>query len=123
MTTAAPAREVGGRLLALVVATGAVAALHAAGAPLPGCPLRAATGLPCPACGATTAGLALAGLDLPAAVAASPAALLGAGALVTLPLWRGWWQSRRWPTSARAAAVVVLVTAAELWQLARLDLL
>lgn len=49
---------------------------------LPSCPLRAATGLPCPACGSGRAILALAGGDLIAAFALQPLLVLAGGAFV-----------------------------------------
>ena len=45
---------------------------------LPGCLFRGLTGLPCPTCGTAHAALALARLDLPAAIAFNPLATLGA---------------------------------------------
>lgn len=47
-------------------------ALAAASAGLPACPVRSIAGLPCPTCGATRATLALADLDLAAALAWNP---------------------------------------------------
>ena len=44
---------------------------------LPSCPLKALVGLPCPTCGTTRAGLALAELDPIAALVASPLAAAG----------------------------------------------
>lgn len=85
------------------------------------CLLRAVTGLPCPACGGTTAMVALGRGDLQGALAASPLVALGA------PVWV------LWPSLAPAlrragehlgryaapAAVVVVAAASELWQLQR----
>ena len=45
---------------------------------LPGCLFREWTGLPCPACGSAHAALALARLDLPAALASNPLAAVSA---------------------------------------------
>ena len=51
------------------------------------CPLKDSTGIPCPTCGGTHAAAALAGGDLPAALAANPlVALVGVGFL----LWAIW---------------------------------
>jgi hypothetical protein len=55
----------------------------------PGCLFRAVTGVPCPTCGGTRALLALARLDVPAALAWNPLVTLGAlvfvlGGLVVL---------------------------------------
>lgn len=49
---------------------------------LPLCPLRAVTGVPCPFCGMTTAGIAAAHGDLVGAVMANPAALVLIAAIV-----------------------------------------
>jgi hypothetical protein len=51
-------------------------------ATLPACPVRSASGLPCPACGSGRALLALADLDPLAALAANPLATLGAAIFV-----------------------------------------
>lgn len=49
---------------------------------LPGCPFKAITGWPCPGCGSTRSALALAHLDLGAALAVSPLATLAWVALI-----------------------------------------
>jgi hypothetical protein len=54
----------------LLVAMSPWAPQLAAGAP--GCPVKSISGLPCPTCGATRAAVALAELDLLAAVALNP---------------------------------------------------
>jgi hypothetical protein len=85
------------------------------------CLLRALTGLPCPACGGTTAMVALGRGDLLAALRASPVVTLAA------PLWVLWPRLQptvdRWRRGhgRRSALVVVLVVAglSELWQLHR----
>jgi len=85
------------RGLALVLALGALSA--AALAPflpwlasfVPGCPLHALTGVPCPGCGTTRAALALARGDVPAAFGWNPLAaaafLFGGAACLVAPLW------------------------------------
>ena len=73
------------RRLALVLAGGALSAgALAPWAPLlarfaPACVFHAWTGLPCPACGTTRAALALARLDVAAALAWNPLATLALG--------------------------------------------
>lgn len=49
---------------------------------VPACPMRSVTGIPCPGCGMTTAGLSLAHGDIGGAFAASPLAALGWIAIV-----------------------------------------
>ncbi len=60
--------------------------------PLPPCPLRAATDVPCPFCGSTRAFAALAQVDFTAALRLNPLvslAALGAGGIWLLALGRG----------------------------------
>lgn len=79
------------RLGGFVVAVGAAATVYprlsqATGLGLP-CPLRTLTGIPCPACGMTTAVTELVAGDVTAAVAANPFVLgLAILAVVALPL-------------------------------------
>lgn len=78
-----PRRQLGlfwGLVAAALVALSPLASRFAAG--LPSCPLKAATGWPCPGCGTTRAALALADLDLLAALAVSPLATAGWALLV-----------------------------------------
>ena len=121
----APLRAPAGGVVRRLAAAAAVAALvalvvqHVRLPPL--CGLRAATGLPCPLCGGTTA-VAHLGSGRPlAALAASPVAALGA------PLWVGW-PALRGRGSALAVRLgrrgvvalgLALVTAAQAWQLVR----
>ena len=66
---------------------GAAAALPAGGGPVAGllrCPLRTATGVPCPLCGLTTASIALADGRLAEALAANPVVLPLAGATAVM---------------------------------------
>lgn len=80
------------------------------------CPLKAAAGIPCPACGSGRATLALARLDLPAAFACNPlftAAALAflAGGLVALVLalaGRGVREPRALSVPLRVALILAL---------------
>lgn len=69
-----------GAVAALLLALSPAAPSFAAS--LPGCPLKLWSGLPCAACGATRAAVALAGGDLAGALALSPLAAFGWSALV-----------------------------------------
>lgn len=71
------------------------------------CPLRAATGVPCPLCGMTTSVKSTLRLDFGAALAANP----GGIALVVLALALVFWR----PTSLRVPAGALLAGGAGLW--------
>jgi hypothetical protein len=64
-----------GSVAAALVALSPLAPRLARG--LPPCPVRTLAGVPCPGCGTTRAALALADLDLAAALAVSPLATTG----------------------------------------------
>lgn len=51
------------------------------------CPLKDATGIPCPTCGGTHAAIALARLDIAAAWAANPLIVLAAAGFVVWSVW------------------------------------
>jgi hypothetical protein len=94
------------------------------------CPLLALTGVPCPFCGGTHAGIDLARGHPAAALRASPIAVLGAAALIVLPLLRRTGLAQRWrnlPAKARnliaIAGIVTALAVSELWQLARFGLI
>jgi hypothetical protein len=83
---------------------------------LPGCFFRSVTGLPCPTCGGTRAALALARLDLPAALHANPLVALallfvvvgGVAAGAMALAGRGVREPSRVPVWVRAGLVVAL---------------
>jgi hypothetical protein len=93
---------------------------------LPGCPLRMLTGVPCPTCGSTRAGLALVRGDIPGALHFNPlvtvagiAFLLGG---VLAPIWVGLGRKLpdlpdRWPLGLRIAVPAAIV-ANWIWLLA-----
>ena len=86
------------------------------------CLLRAATGLPCPFCGTTTAAVHIGNGDLPAALGASPLAVLGAAGYVAAPVAFPF-VPRRLAVAARRhqrPLVALILVAAEIWQLIRL---
>lgn len=94
------------------------------------CPFRMLTGLPCPFCGGTHAGIDLGRGHPVAALRASPLAVCGAVALITLPVLRKTGLAERWrqlPAKTHNAAAITGILAAlavsEVWQLARFGLL
>ena len=110
---AAVARRVAGLALALL----ALAAIHPPGRPSSLCVLRSLSGIPCPLCGGTTAGVRLGQGDLLGALRASPLAVIGAVGFALEPVGL--------PTLGRYRWLVVSLTAlvAELWQLQRFGFL
>lgn len=103
---------------AAALAVAAPGALARAAGLLPPCPVKALAGVPCPACGSGRALLALARLDLGAALAANPlfaAAALAflAGGLLALGLalaGRGVPEPRTLSPFARAAIVLAVAS-------------
>lgn len=103
--------------------------LWLAAAPLlPACPLHHLTGIPCPTCGSTRAGLALLNGDLLAALMTNPGATLAGMAFILggalAPLWVRFGGKvpdlpSRWPRWARLA-VLGLILANWAWLLATL---
>ena len=94
------------------------------------CPLRALTGIPCPFCGGTHAGIDLGRGDPAAALRASPLAVCGAVALITLPILRTTSLAERWrhlPGKTRntiaITAIVASLAISEIWQLVRFGLI
>lgn len=85
---------------------------------LPACPLRTLTGVPCPTCGSTRAGLSLAQGDPLGALHLNPlATLAGIGFVlggVVAPAWIGLVRRvpdlpSRWPVGLRVAALAAIV--------------
>ena len=71
------------------------------------CPLRTATGVPCPLCGMTTSVVSTVRLDLDAAVAANPAGLVVVAVAVLLAVWR--------PRKLSLPAPVLYVALGAMW--------
>lgn len=109
------------RYLAIGALTVGLASLHLRHRPATVCVLRAVTGIPCPFCGGTTAAVDLGHGELAGALRASPLAI---GVLAFWPLAGRipaprWWQHR----PARWLAVGIVLSVAEVWQLARFGLI
>jgi Protein of unknown function (DUF2752) len=90
------------------------------------CPLLMLTGIPCPFCGGTHAGVDLGRGHPLAALRASPLAVSGAVVLVALPVLRRTALAERWrelPPRRRsllsAFGIVSALVISEIWQLAR----
>jgi hypothetical protein len=94
------------------------------------CPLLMLTGVPCPFCGGTHAGIDLARGHPAAALRASPLAVCGAVAVIILPVLRTTSLAVRWrqlPAKTRSTVSIVGIVAglaaSEVWQLGRFGLL
>ena len=94
------------------------------------CPLLMLTGIPCPFCGGTHAGIDLGRGHPAAAVRASPLAVFGAMAVIALPILRATSLAERWrqlPAKTRSTVAITCIVASlalsEVWQLARFGLL
>jgi len=94
------------------------------------CPLLMLTGIPCPFCGGTHAGIDLGRGHPVAALRASPLAVCGAVALIILPVLRATGLAEQWrqlPMKGRntvaITGIVATLAASEVWQLARFGLL
>lgn len=113
-----PAARVAGRILLMAAGALLLARIHLAWRPATLCPLRAITGIPCPLCGGTTAAAAIGRLDLRAALAANPVAVLAAAALGLAPLGAGrrWW---RLSPRTRWVLIGLSVLIAWCWELRR----
>jgi hypothetical protein len=94
------------------------------------CPLLMLTGIPCPFCGGTHAGIDLGRGHPVAALRASPLAVFGAVAVIILPILRTTSLAGRWqqlPAKTRSIVATICIVAAlaasEVWQLGRFGLL
>jgi Protein of unknown function (DUF2752) len=90
------------------------------------CLLRATTGIPCPFCGFTTAGVHLGHADIVGAVASSPLAVVTCIGFVLAPFvkrsplaerWRA--APPRWRQVVPVTAILTILAASEIWQLFR----
>lgn len=108
--------------IALVALVGLVAAAIHVPRPATICPLRALTGIPCPLCGSTTAGVELGSGDVLGALRANPIAVLVGGLWVLGPLGvsRLWWNL---PGRRHLQVIAALLAIGWVWQLFRFDLL
>lgn len=106
-----------GRAALIAVVAVGLALVHLPGRPATLCVLRAVTGVPCPFCGGTTAMVHLGRADLSGALRASPLAVLGAPFVVALPALRR--HLDRLGRRQQLLAVLCVLAASEVWQLAR----
>jgi hypothetical protein len=112
----------------LVLLAGALLALAMVRLPRPPtlCLLRGVTGIPCPFCGFTTAGVCLGHGDLAGALHASPFAVAACAGFIALPFVRRsslmarWHELPRWGRQAGAlTAILTALVMSESWQLIR----
>jgi uncharacterized protein DUF2752 len=108
------------RLAGVALVCALVGAVHLRHRPATLCLLRGVTGIPCPFCGGTTAAADLGRADLRGALAASPLAVLVAAGLPFAGLVHAprWWADRH----LRTTVVLVVLMAAEVFQLVRFGL-
>jgi hypothetical protein len=118
---------VAARLGALAVALVGLAAVRIPRPPTL-CLLRGLTGIPCPFCGFTTAGVHLGHADLAGALMASPLAVISCVGFAALPVVRASGIVARWGDlphrSRQITSITVILTAltlSEIWQLVRFD--
>ena len=120
MTEARPLTQTGIRAVAVAATVGLLAAVHVR-RPATFCFLRATTGVPCPFCGGTTAAVDLGRGRLPAALAASPLALLMLAGWALVGVVRE--PIMRVARPRRIAIVLALLAMAEIWQLHRFGMI
>ncbi|MFD7643249.1 DUF2752 domain-containing protein [Kitasatospora sp. NPDC059795] len=110
------------RLAAVAGAALAVAAVHDAHDPGVLCPLRLATGVPCPLCGSTTVFIEAGHAHWGAALAANPVTVAAVAALVFAPLGPArWWGALSYGRRNLLLGVAAIVAWA--WELVRLGVL
>jgi len=122
-----PVQNVLARLIAVTLGLLALAWLPR---PHTVCPLLMLTGVPCPFCGGTHAGVDLGQGHPAAALRASPLAVCGAVVMIILPVLRTTSLAERWrqlPAKTRSTVSIIGIVAAlavsEVWQLGRFGLL
>jgi Protein of unknown function (DUF2752) len=110
----------------LVAGVVGLAALRLPGRPATLCLLRATTGIPCPFCGFTTAGVHLGHADIVGAAASSPLAVATCVGFILAPFirrsplairWRA--MPPRWRQVVPVTAILTVLAASEIWQLIR----
>ena len=122
-----PVQNVLARLIAVTLGLLALAWLPR---PHTVCPFLMLTGVPCPFCGGTHAGVDLGQGHPAAALRASPLAVCGAVVMIILPVLRTTSLAERWrqlPAKTRSTVSIIGIVAAlavsEVWQLGRFGLL
>ena len=110
--TAVAARTTAAALLAVVAAV-----VHAHHDPGVLCPLRRATGWPCPFCGSTSVFIDAGAGRFGAALAANPVTAVAVVALLVQPLWAGPWRRL---TRAGPAAIALVLLGSWCWQMVRI---
>jgi len=122
-----PVQNVLARLIAVTLGLLALAWLPR---PHTVCPLLMLTGVPCPFCGGTHAGVDLGQGHPAAALRASPLAVCGGVVMIILPVLRTTSLAERWrqlPAKTRSTVSIIGIVAAlavsEVWQLGRFGLL
>lgn len=113
------------RAAALAAAAVALALVRLPWRPHTVCLLRATTGIPCPLCGGTTAGVRVGQGRIVAALQANPVVVVGAVVLILAGSSPGQRAVRSWrslPGRSRVLLGAAVLVFAECWQLARFGL-